>query len=120
MASETVGNRDFRKSQIKEGVTLTVAPFLSIFILGPLSQVFSRPNPWPIKGFIGIVLIAGMVSGPLGLQRINRARAGMHDGLGILCLTLMLAGTLLYLFFLSLAALLYGLSSYGLVPFGGR
>lgn len=97
-----------------------MAPFVSLFLLGPLSQVFVRPNPWPVKGFIAIALIAGMVSGALGLKRINRGRAGKYDGLGIACLGLLLAGTLLYLLFLSWAMLLYGLSFYGLAPFGGR
>jgi hypothetical protein len=120
MTSETLGSGDFRRSQIKEGVVLTIAPFLSIFVLGPLSQVFSRPNPWPVRGFIGFALISGTVCGPLGLKRINRGRDGRYDALGILCLALVLGGTLLYLFFLGLALILYGLSSYGLVPFGGR
>jgi hypothetical protein len=120
MTREIAGNADFRGSLVKEGVVLTVAPLLSIYFLGFLSAAFSRPNPWPIKGFIGIVLIAGIVSGPLGLQRINRGRAGKYDALGIVCLALLLAGTFLYLVFLGGALLAYSVSFYGLVPFGGR
>src|SRR5262245_12150652 len=119
MATATIENGDLRRSLIREGISLIVAPFLSLFILGPVSQVFSRPNPWPVKGFIAIALLAGMVSGTLGLKRINHGRAGKYDRLGIIGLGLMLAGTLLYLLFLSLAMIVYGLSFYGLVPFGG-
>src|SRR5262245_1982831 len=113
MIGETIGNDDARKSLIKEGVILTAVPYLSLFIVGPLSQFFSSPNPLPIKAFIGIVLVAGSVSGVLGLKRINLGRARRFDGLGLVCLVLMLIGSLLDLIFFFGAIVVYGRSFYG-------
>ena len=107
MSSEaTQSNREVRESQMKTGVILTVVPFLSIFVLGPLSQLFPVPSPWPIRGFIGMALIGGMISGPLGIQRINQGRAGKYDKLGIAGLALVVGGVGLFLLFLSVALVL--------------
>jgi hypothetical protein len=120
MISETVGNEDYRKSFIKEGVILSAAPYLSLFIVGPLSQLFSSPNPLPVKAFIGIVLLTASVSGVLGLKRINQGRARRFDGLGLLCLGLMSIATLLNLIFFFGAVVVYGRSFYGVVPYFPR
>jgi hypothetical protein len=52
-----------RESKMKKGFILTLAPLLSVFGLLTLSRLFPRPNPWPIKGFIGIVLVSGFSLG---------------------------------------------------------
>ena len=121
MNSEIVGShREARESKIKKGVILTVAPFLSLFIMGPLSELFPRPNPWPIKSFIGIVLMSGFIVGFLGLQQVNRGRAGRFDGLGMAGLALLVVGSFLHFLFSGGALLFWAVVSTGVPLFGGR
>jgi hypothetical protein len=112
-------DREGREAHINRGVILTVSPLVSILFLFPLSFLFSRPTPWPFRGFVAIVLIAGLIVGLLGLQQINRGRSRAFDRLGLFALALQFGGVFLYWLFIGAAQLLYGIVFYDRLPFGG-
>jgi hypothetical protein len=120
MNSEIVGSdQEARKLEIKKGVLLTLLPVLSLFMMGLLAKLFPLPSPWPIKGFIGIVLISGFIVGFLGLRHMNRGRAGRFDGLGVVGLALLVAGSFLHFLFFGLSGLFWAVVSTGGPMFRG-